>query len=84
MEDVEAARSNQGALPWLSARAQQGSAFTCDPGFDMIVSMDLADWVEEAESLLRRDGLWPEQDEERNPQVRDQSVTSRWVTFGRR
>jgi len=27
--------------------------------------MDLADWVEEAESLLRLDGLWPEQDEER-------------------
>jgi len=27
--------------------------------------MDLVEWVEEAESLLRRDGLWPEQDEER-------------------
>ena len=27
--------------------------------------MDLADWAEEAESLLRVDGLWPEQDEER-------------------
>ena len=27
--------------------------------------MDLVDWVEEAESLLRMDGLWPEQDEER-------------------
>ena len=27
--------------------------------------MDLADWVEEAESILRMDGLWPEQDEER-------------------
>ena len=27
--------------------------------------MGLADWVEEAESLLRRDGLWPEQNEER-------------------
>jgi hypothetical protein len=27
--------------------------------------MDLSDWVEEAESLLRLDGLWPEQDEER-------------------
>jgi len=27
--------------------------------------MDLADWVEKAESLLRLDGLWPEQDEER-------------------
>ena len=27
--------------------------------------MDLVEWVEEAESLLRLDGLWPEQDEER-------------------
>ncbi|MGB3051252.1 MAG: hypothetical protein WBB42_09655 [Polyangiales bacterium] len=27
--------------------------------------MDPSIWVEEAESLLRRDGLWPEQDEER-------------------
>ena len=27
--------------------------------------MDLADWIEEAESLLRMDGLWPEQNEER-------------------
>ena len=27
--------------------------------------MDLAEWVDEAESLLRLDGLWPEQDEER-------------------
>jgi len=27
--------------------------------------MDLSDWVEEAESILRLDGLWPEQDEER-------------------
>ena len=27
--------------------------------------MDLVEWVEEAESLLRSDGLWPEQDEER-------------------
>jgi len=27
--------------------------------------MDLADWVEEAESILRMDRLWPEQDEER-------------------
>ncbi|MGB5267720.1 MAG: hypothetical protein WBN30_14090 [Polyangiales bacterium] len=27
--------------------------------------MDLADWVEEAESLLRMDGLWPVQNEER-------------------
>ena len=27
--------------------------------------MDLAQWVEEAESLLRCDGLWPEEDEER-------------------
>jgi hypothetical protein len=31
----------------------------------MIVAMDLVEWVEEAESLLRSDGLWPEQDEER-------------------
>ena len=75
--------------------------------------MDLAEWVEEAESLLRIDGLWPEQDEERargvledaaleGPEslvramralrralwerdldVRDQSVTSRWLAFGR-
>ena len=27
--------------------------------------MDLVEWVEEAESLLRRDGLWPEEDDER-------------------
>ncbi len=27
--------------------------------------MDLAGWVEEAESLLRMDGVWPERDEER-------------------
>ncbi|MFA9472162.1 MAG: hypothetical protein ACERNK_16455 [Deltaproteobacteria bacterium] len=27
--------------------------------------MDLVEWVEEAESLLRLDGLWPEQGEER-------------------
>jgi len=27
--------------------------------------MDLVEWVEEAESLLRCDGLWPEQNEER-------------------
>ena len=27
--------------------------------------MDLEEWVEEAESLLRMDGLWPNQDEER-------------------
>ena len=27
--------------------------------------MDLAEWVDEAESILRMDGLWPEQDEER-------------------
>jgi hypothetical protein len=27
--------------------------------------MDLVEWVEDAESLLRSDGLWPEQDEER-------------------
>jgi len=40
-------------------------AFTCDPRLDTIVAMDLVDWVEEAESLLRLDGLWPEQDEER-------------------
>jgi hypothetical protein len=75
--------------------------------------MDLAEWVEEAESLLRSDGLWPEQDEERargvledaalegpeslvramralrrelrerDRDVRDQSVTSRWLAFGR-
>ncbi|MGB5285062.1 MAG: hypothetical protein WBN29_11170 [Polyangiales bacterium] len=75
--------------------------------------MDLADWVEEAESLLRLDGLWPEQDEERargvleeaalqgpaavtqaihalrrelrerDLAVRDQSVPSRWLGFGR-
>jgi hypothetical protein len=75
--------------------------------------MDLVEWVEEAESLLRSDGLWPEQDEERargvledaalgGPEslvramralrrelrerdldVRDQSVTSRWLAFGR-
>jgi len=75
--------------------------------------MDLADWVEEAESLLRLDGLWPQQDEERargvledaasqgpaavtqaihalrrelrerERSVRDQSVPSRWLAFGR-
>ena len=27
--------------------------------------MDLAEWVEEAEALLRSDGLWPEENEER-------------------
>ncbi len=27
--------------------------------------MDLVEWVEEAESLLRSDGPWPERDEER-------------------
>ena len=27
--------------------------------------MDLLEWVEEAELLSRRDGLWPDQDEER-------------------
>ena len=27
--------------------------------------MDLAEWVEEAESLLRMDGLWPDKNEER-------------------
>jgi hypothetical protein len=88
-------------------------AFTPDPGFDTIVIMDLAEWVEEAESLLRLDGLWPEQDEERirgvledaaleGPEslvramralrrelrerdldVCDQSVTLRWLAFGR-
>jgi len=62
---VAAGRDNQGALPWLSARARCGSVFTCDPGFGTIVAMDLVEWVEEAESLLRSDGLWPEQDEER-------------------
>ena len=75
--------------------------------------MDLVEWVEEAEPLLRSDGLWPEQDEERargvledaalgGPEslvramralrrelrerdldVRDQSVPSRWLAFGR-
>jgi hypothetical protein len=59
------ARGNQGAPPWLSARAPRGSAFTCDPRFDTIDTMDLAEWVEEAESLLRMDGLWPEWSEER-------------------
>ena len=49
----------------MSARALPGSVFTCDPGFGTIVAMDLVEWVEEAESLLRSDGLWPEQDEER-------------------
>ena len=53
------------ALPFLSARARCGSRFTCDPGFGTIDAMDLAQWVEEAESLLRCDGLWPEQDAER-------------------
>ncbi len=46
-------------------RARCGSGFTCDPGFDTIVAVDLAKWVEEAESLLRSNGLWPEQAEER-------------------
>jgi hypothetical protein len=75
--------------------------------------MDLSDWVQEAESLLRSDGLWPEQDEERargvledaalegpeslvramralrrelrerDLEVRDQRLTSRWLAFGR-
>ena len=75
--------------------------------------MDLVEWVEEAESLLRSDGLWPEQDEERargvledaaleGPEslvramralrrelrerdldVCDQSVPSRWLPSGR-
>ena len=40
-------------------------AFTPDPGFDTIDTMDLADWVEEAEALLRSDGLWPDRNEER-------------------
>ena len=110
---VSADRSNQGALPWLSARARYGSVFTCDPGFDRIVAMDLVEWVEEAESLLRSDGLWPERNEERargvleyaalegpeslaramralrrelqerNRDVGDQSVTSRWLASGR-
>ena len=54
---VDVARDNQGALPWLSARAPQASVFTCDPGFDTIETMDLIEWVGEAESLLRSDGL---------------------------
>jgi len=62
---VTVARGNQGALPWLSAKPPRALAFTCDPRLDTIVAMDLVDWVEEAESLLRLDGLWPEQDEER-------------------
>ena len=75
--------------------------------------MDLVEWVEEAESLLRSDGLWPEQDEERarrvledaalggpeslvramrvlrrelrerDLEVRDPSVTSRWLASRR-
>ena len=75
--------------------------------------MDLVEWVEEAESLLRSDGLWPERNEERargvleyaalegpeslaramralrrelqerNRDVGDQSVTSRWLASGR-
>ena len=53
----------------MPARARRGSGFTCDPGLDTIVAMDLVEWVEEAESLLRSDGLWPEQDEERAPGV---------------
>jgi hypothetical protein len=53
------------ALRFLSAGARCASGFTCDPGFGTIVAMDLVEWVEEAESLLRSDGLWPEQDEER-------------------
>ena len=36
--------------------------------------MDLAEWVEEAESLLRLDGLWPEQDEERARGVLEEAV----------
>jgi len=38
--------------------------------------MDLADWVEEAESLLRLDGLWPEQDEERARGVLEDAALS--------
>jgi len=36
--------------------------------------MDLVEWVEEAESLLRRDGLWPEQDEVRTRGVLEDAV----------
>ena len=39
--------------------------FSCDPGLGTIGDMDLLEWVEEAEALLRRDGVWPEQNEER-------------------
>ena len=37
--------------------------------------MDLADWVEEAESLLRLDGLWPEQHEERARGVLEEAAS---------
>ena len=37
--------------------------------------MDLAEWVEEAESLLRLDGLWPEQDEERARGVLEEAAS---------
>gem|GEM_PF-4748128 len=37
--------------------------------------MDLIEWVEEAESLLRRDGLWPERDEERARGVLEEGDT---------
>ena len=53
------------ALRFLSARAPRALAFTRDPEFDTIDTMDLAEWVEEAESLLRMDGLWPDKNEER-------------------
>jgi len=51
--------------------------FTCDPGLDTIVVMDLVEGVEEAESLLRSDGLWPDQDEERTRGV------LKWTRNGR-
>ena len=40
-------------------------AFTQDPRSDTIAPMDLSNWVEEAESLLRLDGVWPDQDDVR-------------------
>jgi hypothetical protein len=52
LEEPIADRGNQGALPWLSARAPRALAFTRDPEFDTIDTMDLADWVEDAESIL--------------------------------
>ena len=36
---VTAARGNQGALPWLSARARRALAFTPDPAFETIASV---------------------------------------------